>query len=121
MYKKLEIWQESIKLIKEIYYYADLLPKSEEFNLKLQLKRAVVSVTLNISEGKCKSTAREFAHFLNISSASLSEVETIMYICLELGSFKNTNIDKTLNEIKILNKRINSLRNKQIKEHRNDK
>ena len=119
MYRELEIWKESIELIKEIYYYADLLPKSEDFNLKSQIKRAIVSVTLNISEGKCKSTAKDFAHFLNIASASLSEVETIMYICLELGYFKNINIDKTLNNIKILNKRINALRNKQVKEMKN--
>ena len=68
MYRKLEIWKESIELIKEIYCYADILPKSEDFNLKSQLKRAIVSVTLNISEGKCKSTAKDFAHFLNIAS-----------------------------------------------------
>ncbi len=121
MYRKLEIWKESIELIKEIYCYANMLPKSEDFNLKSQLKRAVVSVTLNISEGKCKNTAKDFAHFLNIASASLSEVETIMYICLELGYFKNINIDKTLNNIKILNKRINALRNKQIRGMQNGK
>ena len=115
MYRKLEIWKESVELIKEIYYYADLLPKSEDFNLKSQIKRAVVSVTLNISEGKCKSSVKDFAHFLNIASASLSEVETIMYICLELGYFQNISIDKTLNNIKVLNKRINALINKQIK------
>ena len=59
--------------------------------------------------------------FLSIASASLSEVETIMYICLELGYFKNININKTLNNIKVLNKRINALRNKQIKEINNGK
>ena len=44
-----------------------------------------------------------------------------MYICFELGYFKNVNIDKTLNNIKVLNKRINALRNKQIKEMKNGK
>lgn len=114
MYRNLEVWKESIKLIKKIYLIAEYLPKSEEFNLKSQLKRAVVSVTLNISEGKCKSSAKDFVHFLNIASASLSEVETIIYICIELEYLKNTNIDIILNDIKILNKRINALRNRQV-------
>jgi hypothetical protein len=38
MYKELEIWKESVLLIKEIYKVAELLPKSEEYNLKQQLK-----------------------------------------------------------------------------------
>ena len=49
MYQKLKIWQDSIVLIQKIYYYTELLPKSEEYNLKSQLKRAIVSVTLQIN------------------------------------------------------------------------
>ncbi|MDR1695855.1 MAG: four helix bundle protein [Endomicrobium sp.] len=40
MYKKLEIWNEALSLIKEVYKIAGGFPKSEEFNLKLQVKRA---------------------------------------------------------------------------------
>jgi len=113
MYRRLEVWQDAIKLIKSIYILVDILPKSEDFNLKSQLKRAVVSVALNIAEGKCRSTAKEFAHFLNISSSSLSEVEAIINICTELEYIKE---DKEIcNQIKILNKRINALRNKLLK------
>jgi four helix bundle protein len=66
MYRRLEVWQESITLIKNIYNIVELLPKSEEFNLKSQLKRAIVSVSLNIAEGKCRSSAKEFAYLCRI-------------------------------------------------------
>jgi len=46
MYKELHVWKESVELIKNVYKKAESLPKSEEFNLKQQLKRAVVSVAL---------------------------------------------------------------------------
>ncbi|MDD3437589.1 MAG: four helix bundle protein [Candidatus Gastranaerophilales bacterium] len=112
MYKDLKIWNSSILLIKKVYIYADKLPKSEEYNLKSQLKRAIISVSLNIAEGKDRKTARDFAHFLNIASASLAEVEGILLICQELDFFK---IDENiLLEIETLDKMINSLYKKLI-------
>ena len=114
MFKKLEIWNESITLIKEVYNIAENLPQIEDYNLKAQLRRAIVSVSLNIAEGKCRSTAKEFAHFLNTASASLYEVDAILVICKELNYINN--IENTLKNTKILNKKINALRNKLRKE-----
>lgn len=85
LYRDLLVWQKSICLIKEVYAEADKLPKSEEYNLKQQLKRAVVSVSLNIAEGKNRRTAKDFINFLNISKGSLAETEAILIICSELG------------------------------------
>jgi len=110
MYRKLKIWQDSILLIKDVYRYADLLPKGEEYNLKTQLKRAVVSVTLNIAEGKCRKSSKDFSHFLNIASASLSEVECILIISEQLKYFALD--ENIMNNIKSLNKQINALINK---------
>ena len=119
MYRRLEVWQEAISLIKKVYVLADMLPKSEEYNLKSQLKRAIVSVALNIAEGKCRSSAKDFAHFLNTSSSSLSEVEAIICICVELEYFKENK--EIYDDIRTLNKRINALRNKLLKENSNAK
>ncbi len=84
-YRDLRIWQESVRLIKAIYALAELLPKSEEYNLKQQLKRAIVSVALNIAEGKNRRTSKDFAGFLTTAAASLAEVDAILVICQELG------------------------------------
>ncbi len=73
LYRNLLMWQKSVSLIKEVYAQADKLPKSEEYNLKQQLKRAVVSVALNIAEGKNRKSSKEFINFLNISCGSLAE------------------------------------------------
>ncbi len=114
MYKKLEIWQEAVELIKIVYTIIEKLPKAEEFNLKSQLKRAVISVALNIAEGKNRKTAKDFAHFLNLSSASLSEVDAILSICVELRFIDE---DDNLNtRISVLNKRINAFISKLLKE-----
>ena len=109
MYKNLEIWKFSVNLIKNVYKIAEKLPKSEEYNLKSQLKRAVVSVSLNIAEGKSRKTGKDFAHFLGISSGSLTEVEAILTICQELKYI--TPDENIFQDISKLNKQINSMRN----------
>jgi four helix bundle protein len=110
LYKDLTVWQLSVNLIKDIDKSADSLPKSEEYNLKQQLKRAAVSVALNIAEGKNRRTAKDFANFLNISVSSLAEVEAILVICEELGYI--TDLENIYAEIEKTGKMINALRSK---------
>jgi four helix bundle protein len=107
-YKKLEVWRLSVALIKEVYALSRLLPKSEEYILKQQLKRAVISVALNIAEGKSRRTAKDFSNFLNISSGSLSEVNAILNLCEELGYLINT--ADLYGKIEVLGMKINALR-----------
>lgn len=113
MYKKLEIWKESVELIKIIYLLSEKLPQSEEYNLKSQLKRAATSVALNIAEGKGRQSSKDFAHFLNLSSASLDETDAILSICEELNFLDN--MSEVHEQNRKLCYRINALRNKLLK------
>lgn len=110
MYRELEVWHESVALIKAVYILSEQLPKSEEFNLKQQLKRAVVSVSLNIAEGKNRRTSKDFCNFLVTASASLAEVDAIIAICSELGYFEQDNV--IIDQIGRLGKRLSALRTK---------
>lgn len=116
MYKNLEVWHDSIELVKEVYKIADMMPKSEECNLKSQIKRAVVSAALNTAEGKNRQTAKDFAHFLNISVASMGEVEACLSICEELEFI--TKDDNLHEKYKKLSCRVNALKNKITKNKR---
>jgi len=84
-HKNLEVWKESIQLIKMIYRLCPDLPSDEKFGLISQMKRASVSVSLNISEGAARRSDKEFHQFLTISSGSLSELDTLIEVVLELG------------------------------------
>ena len=107
-YKDLEIWKDSIKLIKDVYKIINLLPKSEDFNLKLQLRRAVTSIALNIAEGKGRKSKKDFANFLTIAFGSLMEVQSILDICIELQYIKED--VKITTNIYLLSRKINRLR-----------
>lgn len=106
-YRDLLIWQKSLSLIKEVYAEAEKLPKTEEYNLKQQLKKAVVSVSLNIAEGKNRRTAKDFINFLNIAKGSLAEAEAVLLICEELKYLQTS--EDIFARIEELAKMINSL------------
>lgn len=83
-HKKLEAWAQSIQLTKMIYIMCRNLPSDEKFGLISQLKRASVSVSLNIAEGAARQSDKEYHHFLSIASGSLSEIDTLIEVVSEL-------------------------------------
>ncbi len=61
------------------------MPKTEEFGLKSQMCRAVVSAISNFVEGYLKRSVKEKSHFMEIAETSLMELEAQSEICLVLG------------------------------------
>jgi len=49
-----------------------------------QLCRAAVSVMSNIAEGFSRRTDKEFAHFLDIARGSCGEVQSLLYVALDV-------------------------------------
>ena len=101
-HKNLDIWVLGIKLSKEIYKLTEQFPDCEKFGITSQLKRASVSIPANIAEGAARQTDKEFLNFLHITRGSISEVDTLLVVCLELNYCKSADleiIDKLLKEI----------------------
>ena len=79
-FEKLNIYQEALKLIDLIYLLSKRFPKEEIFGLTNQLRRAAVSIALNITEGSSR-TRKDFAHFLDLSKGSCFECVAVLMIC----------------------------------------
>ena len=84
-YQKLKIWQEARKLTKEIYIVSSDFPKSENYGLENQIRRASISVVSNIAEGSGYESDSQFLKYLFISLGSLCEVETQCFVSSDLG------------------------------------
>ncbi len=65
-YHKLLVWQRFRELLLITYCLSDKLPKSEEFGLKSQMKRAIVSVLSNFVEGYLKKALKRSFVFLKL-------------------------------------------------------
>ncbi|MCT4205965.1 four helix bundle protein [Elizabethkingia anophelis] len=83
-HKDLKVWQESMDLVTDIYELVQNFPAEEKYNLTSQIKRSSVSIPSNIAEGARRKSNLEFIQFLNITSGSLSELETQLEIAIRL-------------------------------------
>lgn len=80
---RLDVWKLGMKLVSEIYSITKKFPSEEKFCLVSQIRRAAISVPLNIAEGSAKKTKKDFASFVRIALGSLMETMTCLEISLE--------------------------------------
>lgn len=65
-FEKLEIWKKSLEIIKDTYEITNIFPREERYSLSSQIQRAIISVALNIAEGKGSQSDKEFSRFFFI-------------------------------------------------------
>ena len=105
-YKNLDVWKESRKLVSVIYLLTKEFPIDEKFGLTSQIKRASISIPSNIAEGIGRNSKKETRQFCFIAKGSLYEVETQLYLALDLGFVQEKEIEKVLNQITTVRKLI---------------
>lgn len=110
-FKKLEIWIKSMYFVTEVYLLTDLYPKDEIFGLTSQMRRAAISIPLNIAEGSAKSSNKDFARFLEMAIGSSMELETAMIIAFNLKYINLEVLSEKQNKITILQKMIYKFKN----------
>ena len=73
-------WQEAVALALVIYRATAEFPKHELYGLTSQMRRAAVSISSNIAEGKGHSSDGDFGRFLFHARGSLLELQTQIMI-----------------------------------------
>lgn len=114
-FEKLRVWQQSRSWVKAVYKMTGGFPKSEAFNLVSQLNRAAVSVAANLAEGSARTSARDQAHFSNISYSSLMEAACLLILAKDLEFASEEALNFHRREISQIANQINALRNAQLK------
>ena len=108
-HQKLDAWKKSFFFVKEIYLITEKLPADERFGLTSQIRRSSVSIPSNIAEGAGRKSKKEFIQFLSIALGSLSELDTQLLLCKELGFIDQINCDNLISELDIIGKLIYGL------------
>ena len=84
-FEDLAFWQQARELTRLIYALTQKDGFAKDYGLKDQIQRAAVSVMSNIAEGFSRGTNVEFLQFLFIAKGSLSEVQSQLYVALDLA------------------------------------
>jgi len=93
-HRDLRVWNIAVQLTLEVYRITESFPRSEQFGLTSQLRRAAVSVASNIAEGHARSTRGEFRHFLSIARGSAIEVEVQLFLAEQIGYVQSPTVVK---------------------------
>lgn len=109
--ERLRIYQQALILVDKIYALINNNQKLlKDFSINDQLKRASISVAINIAEGYCRSL-KHFQNYLKISSGSANETVALLQI---INLVHNVNTLQLQQEYKILGKMINAFSNNLI-------
>ena len=107
---KLDVFIAGKSLVISCYKVSKLLPPDERFIMTQQLRRAALSIQLNIAEGSSRKSDIERRRYYEISRGSVIEINTIFDIAVELEYFKKEDLTQTgdliIKTFKMLSKMI---------------
>lgn len=102
-----------------VYTLTYTFPREELFGITSQLRRAVLSIPLNITEGYARRSDQDHRRFLDIAYGSLKEVKYLLYFSKQRKIMSDKDYEKTIflaEELsKLLWRKISTMREKALK------
>lgn len=110
---KLDVYKMARQLVKESYSVVEKFPNEEKYVLSQQIKRAALSVQLNIAEGSSRRSELERRRYYEIARGSVIEIDAALDAALDLGYCTTESIPEfglsIVNCFKYLSGLINSI------------
>ena len=100
-HKSLKIYEAIRELVKEVYVVSIKLPADEKFNMVQQMRRAALSVKLNLAEGSTRKSPNERKRFYEVARGSVVEIDAVLETAVDLNYVKS---DQLHSVAKLLNK-----------------
>lgn len=115
-FKKLLFWERAYNLSLMIYKETESFPKEERYGLTSQIRRAAISIPINISEGAGRNSNKEFANFLQIAIGSACEVECELLLAKDIGYLEKSTFSILTQELREIRKIIYAYRENLLKQ-----
>lgn len=110
-FEELNVYQKALVFVDGIYTLTKNWPKPETFGLISQLRRASISIVLNIAEGSSR-TSKDFGHFLSLARGSCFECVAILTIAKNQKLIKKEQYSEFYDLCLELARMLSGLRNK---------
>ncbi len=111
-FEDLEVWQRSRQLTKAIYEATTTGKFAKDFGLSKQIQRASVSIMSNIAEGFDRGNKGDFQRFLLIARASCGEVQSQLYVALDINYLSADDFQVLQDQAKELGRMLSALQRK---------
>jgi len=92
-HQKLDVFVIAKSFTLECYRFSKILPSEERFNMVQQIRRAALSVYLNIAEGCSRKSVAERKRFFEISRGSIVEIDAVLDLSEELNYSKKNELE----------------------------
>jgi four helix bundle protein len=106
---RLKVWHAAQQMTVNVYRISGGFPRSEQFGLTAQLRRAAVSVSSNIAEGAGRGNPQAFRAFLRIARGSLHEVRSQLDLAVRLGYLSNVEAIPVLSQAEEVSRMLSGL------------
>jgi len=98
-HQKLDIYGVSRQLVLECYRLTQKLPSDERFGMITQIRRAALSVHLNIAEAASRKSEAERKRFYEIARGSVIEIDAALDIASDLKYLKGFTLNQLCESI----------------------
>ena len=110
-------WQEARQLVKQVYKaIASNKEFAKDFRLANQIQASAVSTMANIAEGFSRQSRKEFTQFLLISKGSAAEIQSHLYVALDLSYINQKNFEEIYDRADKVSRMLSNFI-KYLKEH----
>lgn len=92
-HQKLDVFTTAKSFTLECYRFSKILPSEEKFNMVQQVRRAALSVYLNIAEGCSRKSVAERKRFYEISRGSIIEIDAVLDLSEKLNYSKKESLE----------------------------
>jgi len=98
-FEELLVWQKAHSFVLRVYRLTSEFPKSEQFGLTSQFRRAAVSIPANIAEGYKKKGKPDKLRFFNIAQGSLEECRYYIILSRDLNYISDKDAKELTSEL----------------------
>jgi four helix bundle protein len=117
-FETLDVWKEARKLVLKIYQLTSRFPPEEKFGLVSQMRRAVISVSSNTSEGSSRESLKDQARYSEIAYGSLMELLNESILSFDLSYITTEELIDIRVDVDSISSKLTGLRKSQIGRHR---
>ena len=92
-HQKLDLYDFSRRFVVECYQLTTHIPADEKYGMISQIRRAALSVHLNIAEGASRKSELERKRYYEIARGSIIEIDAALDIANDLQYLNNQNLN----------------------------